>query len=219
MNQKARDFAETALRLMPATQPATIQLRTGLGWLCYADAFHRTGNALAALRCLTCASLCWSHKQPSLPLFFRALRLRTLVLRDLHLTELAHTSLQAERTLAARLGLSAQIEEQLTQVEVTIALLTELSPEQALQLLRKIDAVLATPRAETAPLLACAANLIAHLCTLNATVPDDLSQHFNEQLQHVGEPVRTLLATLAQPDPHARKPRSGPSNNSPEPTA
>jgi hypothetical protein len=103
-NQAARDLAEEALRVFPTSQPMHRLWRAGLAWMVVAEAFHRAGNPMAALRCAALMLAAWQSSVREAEVFCEGLNLLGRIYRDLRLTPFALHCWQEEKRLRTRCG-------------------------------------------------------------------------------------------------------------------
>lgn len=198
--QTARDLAETSLLTLPRTQPDYLDWRTGQAWTCYADAFHRTGNTMAALRCLCLSFLSWEGSALNRILLSSSYRLAARFFRDLGLADFALEMTDLERQVWTMTDADEHFLRQLDQVELSIKMTKlggDASPELLLEFLAKAAELLDQSHDdETAPLLACQANLIRLLKLEDVEIPSHIEKKFNERLGVLNESSRNLLSSI-----------------------
>lgn len=198
--QEARDLAETSLVAFPGMQPDYGDWRTGQGWACCADAFHRTGNTMAALRCLCLSFLSWDGTAVDWGLLNALYRLAARVFRDLGFMEFALEMVALERTLRVMTDSDDPLLWQLDEVELSIQIArlgVDAAPELVLALLRDATNLLSeSENEEIEPLLACQANLIRFLKLEGAEIPPHIEEEFNQRLERTNESMRRMLSSV-----------------------
>lgn len=183
--QKARDLAETALIVLAITQPDFLSWRISQSWLCFADAFQRTGNSLAALRCFCFSLLCSKEVPLNKDLFFNSYRLIARIFRDFGLKDLSLQMLDLERKsrLKADPGNDHFLNE-IDQIELSIKIAYmdgSSSPEMMIKLLEECSILLnRTQPSDVAPLLTCQANLIKRIKRIDVEIPKKLKGEFDQ---------------------------------------
>jgi hypothetical protein len=198
--QEARDMAETSLLMFSRILPVYASWRTGQAWACYADAFHRAGNLMAALRSLCFSFLSWDGPAQGSVLLGSSYRLAARIFRDLGFADFALQMVELERTWASSTGNEIALD-QLEQVELSILMrevMEDAQPDQILQLLDKIAQLLdRNGDAEKEPLLSCQANLIRSLNMQGIVVPQQIQEEFHNQLLSLsGRAADTLRSAI-----------------------
>ncbi|MCP4607142.1 MAG: hypothetical protein GY845_00305 [Planctomycetes bacterium] len=196
--QQARDLGETAIQILPGMQPSHIAWRTGQAWGCFADAFHRTGNTLAALRCLCLCFLSWDGPALDQHLLCSSYRLATRIFRDLRLIPYALQVVDWEREMRIMTDSSKQSLRELEQVKLSIQITSigkDASPDLLLGFLAKIIELLnqVEDGEEITPLLACQANVIRLLKLADTEIPARIEDAFHKRLERVNESLRDQL--------------------------
>jgi hypothetical protein len=197
--QEARNLAETALAY-PQMQPAYYGWRTSQAWACYADAFHRTGNLPAAMRCLCLCLAAWEGPSLSKVLSASVLRLAARILRDMGLTEEAMACLAYERELITVADGDSQALVQLDQM----ALATQFrglgdgaTGAELLEMLASChDLLERSGGREVAPILTLEAQLIRHLIANGEQPPQAVLERFHTVIQQLPEAVRITISAL-----------------------
>jgi len=183
LDQKSRDFAETSL-LIAHSQPDYLYWRVGNAWACYADVFHRSGNPIAALRCLCLTFICWRESANNLELIRLAFRITTRVFRDLGFDSFALQTINFEKYLLSEKQDNSQIFSQLECIELSIRVKEEIQSRNypmLLELLSQIDVRIKQDQQnsrEIIPLLSLQANIIRQLKLLNITYPETIYNQF-----------------------------------------
>jgi hypothetical protein len=202
--QEARDMAETSLLMFSKILPIYASWRTGQAWACYADAFHRSGNLMAALRSLCFSFLSWDGPALSSVLLGSSYRLAARVFRDLGVPDFALQMVELERTLANSTGNENALE-QLEQVELSILMrgvLEDAQPDRVLQLLDKTVQLLErNGDAEKEPLLSCQANLLRSLKMQGTVVPQQIEDEFRDRLLSLSRCVADTLRSAINTTP------------------
>ena len=204
-HQQARNLAETALIHLTRAQPKLLDWRTGHGWTCYAEAYHRAHHTLAALR-----TLCLSFSIQTDPLrhrhaFCANLRLAARILRDVGYGDQAIEVLECEREIQAAGG-SKQSLLQIDLVNLSIEL-TRLDRKADQQwiysLLTRAESILTkTEMGEIAPPLNCIAHLIKALRQRGYPLPASTEGAFQQGLGRVSRETTNLLLDIVNPTPN-----------------
>ena len=206
LDQKARDFAETSL-VVAFNQPEYVHWRLGNAWACYTDIYLRTGNPIAALRCLCFTFLCWEDSANDLELIRHIFRMATRIFRDLGHRGFALKTIYYERSLLSTEQDNDQDLAQLEEIELSIVVKEELQNKDfsaLLSLLNKIDKKIIRDQQKTmeiAPLLALQANVIRSLMLANYSLPEPLLTrfHYNLSLQEESLKAKLLIVTNLSP--------------------
>lgn len=127
-SQAARDWGETALMVLPASQPDLRAWRLGMAWLCYAEGFARSNNPLdALLNIVLCVLAIGRTAIPSMKGIKEVFRFCSRVTRDLYLLPLAMRYIQFERDVIRMHGVDTDMEYQIVHIEHSIRCLAAMS--------------------------------------------------------------------------------------------
>jgi hypothetical protein len=203
--QQARDLAESSLLTMVDPRSDYYAWRIGQAWACLADAFHRTGNTVAALRSLCLSFLSWDGPAPYLLILRSSYRLAARIFRDIGYTEYALEIVNMERRLALIDGAGADTQDELDEVEFSIrvtGLRSNTSADDLIKLLAKASDLLHRRRTdEVALILSLQATLIRYLKLAGAQIPKDLEDEFAAGLEKLSEPQRDTIKSLSIASP------------------
>ena len=197
--QEMRDFADTALRFWPQSQPAFLAWRISQGWAALAEACLRSKNKMAALRYL-CLSLL-AHEEPALnvELLRRWYRMASRIFRDLHVSTLAFRCIALEKDLLSKINSSVQ-DASLDVLELQILLPTLMASSLEMQLSalgRSEELAQMRIEGELYPLVAIQASILRLIP--DEHVPLDILKNFRERVDSVPEALQiTFRATSAK---------------------
>jgi hypothetical protein len=165
--QKARDLSETAIQYMTELHIEHRDWRMGQAWACYADAFHRSGNYLAALRCLCYCFISCGSFDINRNLLNSNYRLACRIFRDLGLTEFALKTLEIEQQVIEKTDSDKYYLHQIEEVKFIILsskIDKSTKPEEILEYIEKADQFLTDEyNREVQPLLIAQAYLLKRL--------------------------------------------------------
>ena len=202
-NQAARDLAEETLRVFPNSQNAHRLWRTGLAWMVVAEAFHRSGNLMAALRCAALMLTAWQSSVREAEIFCEGLNMLGKIYRDLRLTPLAMRCWQKEMRLRILCGATELIWQlDALMLDIEGQLLTGARRSTWFRyFLKLVRAWRQLPEhAEQVPLLSRAIGIGRHLRKLGVTLPAHLEEELICSLSDESVPlVAVLRRTLGEP--------------------
>lgn len=165
--QKARDLSETAIQYMTELHFEYRDWRMGQAWACYADAFHRSGNNLAALRCLCYCCISCRSFDINRNLLNSNYRLACRIFRDLGLTEFALKTLEIEQQVIEKTDSDKYYLHQIEEMKFIILsskIDKSTKPEKILEYIAKADQFLTDEyNREVQPLLIAQAYLLKRL--------------------------------------------------------
>lgn len=200
--QRARDFAETMLLVLPASQTKDEDWRRSIAWVAYGDVWLRSHNPLMALNCVVYACL-GIIRAPAHPgLTADVLRLVAQVFRELHVHPSAMDAIGAETTVVSKYPHLKFRLVQLRQMELS-ARLAELNSSPNASGLKKLgeDAIhlldTETDDSDIAPLLSLVVNAIILLGHLGETIPAAFGEALKKHLPNIPEPQRSQLTEMA----------------------
>ncbi len=183
--QDARDLAEHTIQNLPELQPSNLEWRIGHAWACYAEAFQRSGNAMAGLRCLCFAFLSWDGAATDIETLAKDYRLTCRIFRDLGLLDIALQSLDMERHLREKHGLlSKSIEMQLQQLSIVIRLRgdRDIPTEELFSLFHECSSLI-EESLETGPLLGCQASILWEIRKRRVKVDSPTVSQYEKRLE------------------------------------
>ena len=206
--QDARDLAETGLLSLRNTQSTSSNFRTSLAWFCFAEAFNRSSNPLAAARCYILSIFAGREELPTVGWLNRYLRLSYQICRNLHLLGPASEFLNLRREVV-KLSVkepSASLIQQLDAEELSLALFEAGSSEsKQFQVLdRAIKLLKKEIKDEEQSIIATACNAIRILRSLRHPIPDGFIQEIRDRLAAFRESLRRPLETMIKEDVNAQ---------------
>lgn len=204
--QDARDLAETALMVLPSSQPNFRRWRLAFGWLCHAEAFQRSSNPHAALSTLCLALLAASNQSiPSMKGVKEVFRLCSRIARDIRILPLAVKYIGFERDLMQSHKIEMDTEYQLAQLEHSIKALACLgagTAEEIEELVREgCKFVEQEYDSQPEPMLSTLAILLVQLKQRKKEVDPVYEKVFRKHVEQVRPDIKDLLLSQIDSSP------------------
>lgn len=198
-NQAARDLAEEALRVFPDSQNKHRIWRTGLAWMVVAEAFHRSGNPMAALRCTALMLAAWQSSVREAEIFCEGLNMLGKIYRDLSLTPFAFRCWEDEKRLRTRCGATEMIWQLDTlMLDIELQTLSGAGRSTWFRFFRKLVRTWRElpEHAEHMPLLSRALSIGRYLQKRGVKLPDKLVEDLTNSLSDESMPIVAIMRRM-----------------------